>query len=340
MKSKLFTTILFFCVGALTFAQSIQFISSKTGDPLSKVSVFNKNGDLLTSSDIEGKISKDELLPIQDSYILVYEGYTIANLKNSDFDAEIIKLTDRITSIDAVIIQKKGKAKYIYVRGNFNVYMTVNKQLNVYADGIATYIFDNSTKKLKSAKIEQYRSFLKEAKDSDRKKVATTVFQSFLELPNLEDSGKMNDAKYREKNHFKEIETTDKTKMQVFEKFLQEKDFGIFGYRFFDFQYLKDIEYTKSSKNLKDLVGYSQRMFFKLKHKSEPEFNQLIGYSNFIPSEISFGDNDNLPKIKLNPKQSFYHYEYWKAKGFPNMQPTFANFFKDSLEEQPNSAKK
>ena len=102
MKIKLFSTFLFLFISTITFAQTIQFVSSKTGDPLSKVMVFNNAGDILASSDIEGKIQKSDLMPIQEQYTLIYDGYTIGILKKDQLNAEIIKLDDRVSEIEPV----------------------------------------------------------------------------------------------------------------------------------------------------------------------------------------------------------------------------------------------
>ncbi len=339
MKTKLFATILCFLVGVFTFAQTIQFLSSKTGDPLSKVMVFNSSGDILTSSDIEGKIQKSELMPIQEQYTLIYDGYNIGNLKKDDLNSEIIKLNDRVNEIETVIVKSNNKAKYVLVRGNFNVYLTVNKQLNVYADGIATYVFDNDSKKLRSMKIEQYRAFTKTTESQDRKKVASMVYDSFLQLPDLRNAGLMNEYKSQNKK-YKELEDATTSKMQYNAAVLQDKPLNLFGYSFYDFVYLNLIHFNKGSIHLRDFTEFNEDVHFKVKHKSEPQYSQFIKYANFFPTEISFANEDRLPRIKLDPSKSFYHFDFWKAKGFPNMQPVFADFFKDSLKEQPNSVKK
>ena len=79
------------------------------------------------------------------------------------------------------------------------MYLTVNKQLNVYTDGIATYVFDNDSRKLRSMKIEQYRAFTKTTESQDRKKVASMVYDSFLQLPDLRNAGLMNEYKTKSK---------------------------------------------------------------------------------------------------------------------------------------------
>lgn len=340
MKTKLIASLLLFFVGILNFAQSIKFISANSQEPLSKVVVFNKNGDILTTSDIEGKILKVDLLPIQESYILVYDNYTIGHLKSDDLNFEVIKLNDRLKDIEEVVIKKSGKTKYMFLRGNFNVYMTLDKKLNVYADGIATYVFDNQTKKLKNIKIEQYRTFAKSKEGADKKNVGTLVFESFLEVPELKGIEKLNEYKNNPKTKYKEIITDNQIKMQYEDALLQEKAVSLFGYRFYDFKYFNNAAFTKNTLQLRDFTHFNEILNIKLKHKSESDYHQLTKYANFYTTEISFGNDDKLPKIKLDASKSFYHYDYWKANGFPNMQPVFSSFFKDSLQEKKNFAKK
>ena len=237
-----------------------------------------------------------------------------------------------------MVIANDKPAKYMYVRGGFNVYMLVNKQLNVYADGILTYVFNNKNRKLKSTKIEQYRVFLKSSENQDRKNIGSLVYDTFLEEPELKKALNKLD-KIDKNNRYKEIELNGKNKIQYAFTALEDKPLKLFGYQFFDFDYLHAITFQTESRNLKNFQEYNEVYNFKLKHKSEPEFHQLTRHSNFIPTEISFGDTDNLPNNKLKTDKSSYTFDYWKANNFPNMQPVFSSFFKDSLQEQPNNRK-
>lgn len=69
--------------------------------------------------------------------------YSLMNAQNNNSASE---KTDKL--------QTEDSAKYLYVKGNFNIYATLNNTINGYADGIITYIFDRKTKKLKSTRIE------------------------------------------------------------------------------------------------------------------------------------------------------------------------------------------
>lgn len=158
MKKNILLLFLIILVNFIN-AQSITFISEKTNKPLPKISVFGKDGSIVAYSDIDGKIDKQSIKPDQEKFQLIYDNMSVATLSYADFDKEIIKVDDRIKDIERVIIKNNKPAKYIFVKGNFNSYVTVNNKLNCYTDGIITYIFDNETKKLKSADVEQYRAF-------------------------------------------------------------------------------------------------------------------------------------------------------------------------------------
>src|SRR5690606_30169080 len=126
------------------------------------------------------------------------------------------------------------------------------------------------------------------------------------------------------------------TMMQLNSAALQEKPFSIFGYSFYDFVYKSTVNFTKGSVNLRDFTGYNEQLAFKLKHKSEPDFHQMIKYATFIPQEIGFTDKPESNKVKLDPAKSYYSERYWEEVGFLNMQPVFSSFSGEGLHEGPN----
>jgi hypothetical protein len=91
-----------------------------------------------------------------------------------------------------------------------------------------------------------------------------------------------------------------------------------------------------SEKSLKDFLEYNEVAFVKLKHKSEPDYNQIILYNNFYPSELNFSNDDYIEKVKFDKENSNYKTQYWQEPSFPNMQTIFSSFFKDDLKEQQN----
>lgn len=337
MKRNYLLYIVLLFIANFINAQTITFISENTNKPLPKVSVFGKDGSILAYSDIDGKIDRQALAPSQEKFQLVYDNYPIATLSYSDFDKEIIKIDDKVKEIEAVVIKNNKPTKYVFVKGNFNTYVTLNNKLNCYADGVVTYIFDNKSKKLKSTHIEQYRIFRLENVNMDRKQLSSWDYGTFLEVPKIKNVG--NVEEYKTKNtRFKELKGNRKDEVEITGEALQKKEFALFGYRFFDFRSILNIAYEKDSKKtLKDLLEYNEIEFLKLKHKSEPEYNAVVVYSNFYPTELDFGNNNDIEKIKFSTNNSNYQNNFWEGSSFPNMQTVFSSYFKDDLKEKQNS---
>lgn len=327
-----------FFVLALQFfnAQTITFVSEKNNKPLPKVSVFGKDGSILAYSDIDGKIEKSLITPGQEKFQLVYDNFPVATLSYSDFDKDVIKLNDRVKEIETVVIKNNKPAKYIFVKGNFNTYVTVNNRLNCYADGVVTYIFDNKTKKLKSKNVEQYRIFRLEDPKEEKKQTASWDYDSSLEVPEMKNVGNINE--YKKKNSkFKELKGNNKDEVEITGEYLQKKEFALFGFRFFDLKGILNIAFEKDSKKtLRDLLEYNEISFLKLKHKSENNYNQLIAYNNFYTTEVNFSNENDIEKVKFDTDNSNYKTQFWKDSSFPNMQGIFSSFFKDDLKEQEN----
>ncbi|MDV7696815.1 hypothetical protein N6B72_07780 [Chryseobacterium soli] len=339
MKKNHLFYVLFILLFNFAGAQTITFISDKSSNPLPKVSVFGKDGNILAYSDIDGKIDKKSLSPDQEKFKIVYDNFAIANLSYSDFDKDIIKLNDQVKEIEAIVIKNTKPAKYIFIKGNFNSYVTVNKRLNCYADGIVTYIFDNKTKKLKSTNVEQYRVYRLDDPKSEKKQTASWDYASSLSVPEMKNVGNLEE--YKKKNtKVKELKGERKDEIEITGEFLQQKEFAFLGFRFFDLKGIINIAFEKDSKKtLKDLLEYNEIDFLKLKHKSEENYNQLMAYSNFYSTELGFINENDLEKVKFKKESSSYTSKFWENPSFPNMQLVFSSFFKDDLKEQENKPK-
>lgn len=335
MKKLLLLQVILVLAIQVFNAQSITFISERNSKPLSKVSVFGKNGNLLAQSDIDGKIDKQTLNPPQEKYEIVYNNTSVATLPYSDFEKDQIKVNDRVKEIQEVVISKKP-AKYLYMKGNFNTYVTVNNKLNCYADGVVTYIFDNNTKKLKSTNVQQYRVYTLSDPKEEKKLTASWDYQSDMEVPNIKHIGNL--EKYR--IHYpdiKELKGDRKDEMEMTDKFLQKQPLAFLGFRLFDMRDVLNISYEKDSqKTLKDFLEYNELNFAKVKHKSEPEFNAVIDYKNFYPTDISFSNENDIEKVKFDRDNSNYKTKYWQDPSFPNMQSIFSSYFKNDLIEKEN----
>lgn len=334
MTKKIFL-FFFILLLHLAHAQTIIFISEKTNKPLPKVSVFGKDGSILAFSDIDGKINKQLLKPEQEKFQLVYNNISVATLSYSDFNQEVIKINDRIKDIETVVIKKEKPAKYIFVKGNFNAYVTLNNKLNSYADGIITYIFDNKTKKLKDTRIEQYRIFRLENAEMDRKKLSSWDYGIFLKIPKIKNIGNVDGFRNMKDVTFKELKSEKKDQIELTE-ITNDEEMGFLGYRISDAKNILNISYVPNSqKKLRDLLEYNRIEFLKLKHKSEPQYNDIAIYNNFYPIDIDFG-NDKTEKMQFDINSSHYTSNYWEDPAFPNMQPVFSSFFKEDLKEKPN----
>lgn len=321
------------------FSQNVQFISETSGNPLSKVLVLDNSGSIVAISDIDGKISKSSLDPQKGNFEIYYNNQAVETLKYSDFDKNQIKIVEKYINIEPVVIKKNDNAKYVFVRGYFNSYGTINNKLDCYVDGVVTYIFDRKTNKLKKRKLEQYRVFKTEKNSSDRKNTTTAFdFRAFLSVfPNLDDVG--NYENYFKGKPFAKRFTkgTYKDEIEVYNKHLQ-KEKKFLGYRFFDVTEYQNVSYEKDSKKtLRDLLEYNEVNGMKLMHKSEPQYNQLTVYNNFYPIEFSFEeDDDDSGKIKYDVRNSNYTAKFWELPSFPSMQNVFEKFYKNELKEEPN----
>lgn len=336
MKTKLCLYTFFLLLCSFIQAQTITFVSEKNNNPLPRVSVFGKDGTIVAYSDIEGKIDKQSLSPGQEKFQLVYNNFPVATLSYSDFDQPIIKINDQVKEIETVVIKNNKPAKYISIKGNFNTYVTVNNKLNSYADGIVTYIFDNKTKKLKSSNVEQYRVFRLTDSKNEKKETSSWDYGNSLSLPKLKNVGNPEEYK-NSKSTIRELTGDRRDQIEVTGGILQEKEFSFFGYRFYDIRTILNMSFEKGSeKTLKDFLEYNELVFVKLKHKSEPDYNQIAVYTNFYPTELSFNNDNDVEKVKFDKENSNYKTSYWQDASFPNMQTIFSNFFKGDLKEQPN----
>jgi hypothetical protein len=331
MKTK-HTLLLFFLFSLILIkAQTITFISQNTNLPLPKVSVFGIDGNILAISDIEGKIDKSLISKDQENFQLIFENESIATLPYSAFENSIIKLNDRTKNIEPVIIKNGKPAKYIIIKGNFTTYVTLNKKLNCYADGIVSYVFEQESGKLKSTNVLQYRIYtLKNAKNT-KKNTSTWDYESFLKVPELKKAGDL-EAYKSKKAIIKNLQTNDKDVVEIGGSALTEKEFAIFGYRIYDINNLLSISFEKNSKKqLRNLLDYNSIFNLKLRHKTEDNYNQIVSYNNFYTTELDFSNDKNIEDVKFNKDKSNYKTEYWKDTTFPNLQIIFSSYFKDDL---------
>lgn len=165
---------------------------------------------------------------------------------------------------------------------------------------------------------------------------ASFDYGKMMNVPEMKDVG--NIQEYKKKNAvIKELKGDRKDQIEIAHSALQEKEVNFLGYRFYDVRVISNASYEKeSNKTLRDLLEFNDIRFIKLKHKSEPDYNQLIYYSNFYPVEIEFRNDKDIESVNLNTNKSSYTTKYWEDPSFPNMQTVFNSFFRDQLKEQQN----
>ena len=335
MKKIASLLFLFFII--ISYAQNVTIISEISRKPLPKVTVFAKNGNILATTDNEGKFDRSAVEPKQEGYQLVYNNSVIADLNYQDFQKDIIEVNDKTRLIEQVVMKKSKPAKYIYLHGNFNSYLTINNKLNCYADGIITCIFDNKTKKLKSSRVEQYKVYVMEEAEEDRKKVATLVYDNMLDVPKLKNLSRIDELKEKKNLKYKELSGNNKDEIEFLTEVLQDKEFSLFGYRFIDLKGIISMAFEKSGpKTIKTFLEYNEIEYTKIKHISESEYNQFIAYSNFYPTELSFENEDAAEKVKFRKENSNYSTSYWDQEDFPNMLNVFIGYFGNDMKEMPN----
>lgn len=318
-------------------AQNAKVISELSGNPVPKVLVFGDNGNILTSTDIDGNFDRAALTPKQEKYQFVYNNNVVGDYTYDELNKDKITINEKIKNISAVVIKNNKPAKYLMVQGNFNTFVAVNGSLNVYADGIATYIFDSKTKKLKRTKVEQYRVYTVLDPKEDNKKLDTWSYTSFLKLPALKKVSELEELKSRKSLKYKELKSQNKDEVEFSRDAFKDREINFLGYRFYDVTTILNMSFEKDQeKSIKSFLEYNEIQYLKVKHKSEPEYNQFIIYGNFYPTEMSFKTDDEVEKVKFKADNSNYTSEFWNTEGFPNMLPVFNKYYKDTMKEMPN----
>jgi len=319
-------------------AQSITFVSEKTGKPLPKVSVLGKDGSISAYSDDHGTIDKQSLKRDQEKFQLVYKNIPLDTLSYSDFDQPVIKINDQVTEVDPVPVKNHKTGKYIYVTGNFNTYTTLNNTVNGYADGIVRYIFNSKTKKLKAVRIQQYRIFKLPKSELNLKKSSSWEFLAFMQVPDIKWVGNVDQYKKSKNMVYQEVKSRKIDKIEIKDVQYPEKDIAFLGYHFLYARNIINITYNRDSrKTLEDLLEYNQNRSMKLKYKSEPNYNILHIYANFYPTSFDSGDHKDDHKIKFDLDRSYYTSKYWEDPSFPDMRTVLDSFQKGDLTEQKNT---
>lgn len=254
---------------------------------------------------------------------------TLYSMINAQSNTSASEKTDKL--------QMEDSAKYLYVKGNFNTYATLNNTINGYSDGIITYIFDRKTKKLKSTRIEQYRIFRMPKPEWDPQKFASWDYSIYMHLPQIKRIEGTNPYKKTKNMVFHKMEGSQRDEIEIKEERLQEKELAILGVHVSDVKYSTRIAYTRNSrKQPEDLLQYNESSTMKLKYKKEQMYNVVNVYTNFYPTAFDSGDEKHEDEIKFDLNTSYYTSKYWENPSFPDMQNALASFLKEELKEKQN----
>ncbi|QOW11139.1 hypothetical protein Q73A0000_12605 [Kaistella flava (ex Peng et al. 2021)] len=345
MEKKLLKT---YCVLTILFAlfinaQNITVVDTNS-KPLANVLVFDKDGNLLSKTDIEGNFDKKSIEPLQSSYIFKQENANEDAINSKEFTNDTIVLNNRVVQIPEVIISTISNPNYVVIRGYFNNYITLNNKLNCYVDGIVEYTFDYKTKEYINSNIIEYRTFVLKEKSNEGKEVSTFSFDTMVRIPELEKITQLDKLKDKKDVVFKtyiDVEN-DKTNVQYTSLRLQDKVVKLFGYLFTEGSSVSMFSFSKTKNYdlIRNLDYFNHTYQINLKHKTEENYNAFKGYSNFYPEKVYYlKDKKKNDKIKLNRNKSSYSDNYWKNSVLESTYNTFSNFFKTDLVEQPNSFK-
>ena len=77
--------LIYILLFSIVNAQEIKFISKTTNKPLANILIFDKNGNLITKSDINGLINKEEFTK-EDYYLVSHENIITDTLKLANLE--------------------------------------------------------------------------------------------------------------------------------------------------------------------------------------------------------------------------------------------------------------
>ena len=331
--------LIFMLLFSIANAQEVKFISKTSNKPLANVLVFDKNGNVVTKTDINGVINKEELTK-EDFYLLSHENIITDTLRLADLEMNSFYISDKIVEIKPIVLEKKDELKEYYIKGYFITYVLMNKKFNCYADGIITYKINKQESKIENEYLEQYRVFTLKDADQKYKKVASFDLKTQMKLPKLEAveniKAVMDNGKYSFSENKQESEKISLTKKNI-----ESMNVNFLGFQMNNFSREIFANYL-SGASLKNypfnyLNKFSNTIRFSMKHKSEENNNDVVLYTEFIP--ISYEYVKPKDDIGFSKNKSSYQESYWQDSNFPNTIDIFSSFFKNDIEEQKNAKK-
>lgn len=337
MKYSLFV---FLFIGSLFTAQKISLISNSTKKPLANVFVFDKEGNLITTSDAEGTISKEDIS--KDSfYLLSYDNMITDTLKVKNLSEDRFIVSDKIVNIKPIVLAKKEYAKDYYLTGYFVSYVLMNKKLNCYSDGVVVYKINKAENKVSNDYVTQYRVYTLKDPQQKFKSVASFDLKMQMKIPQVDKLEKFETYHKNEKLIFNKMTNQEYEDILISTKAPEKKEVNFLGFSMNDFSHKINASFI-SGASLKNypynyLNKYTNSVIFSMKHKSEEKYNEILIYTEFIP--ISSSETKPEDYVNFSKGKSNYKNKYWEDAYFPKTLSLFNSFYKSDLEEQENNAK-
>lgn len=331
--------LIFMLLFSMANAQEIKLISKTTNKALANVLVFDKKGNLITKSDINGVLNKNELTK-EYFYLLSHENSITDTLKAADLEKSSFYISDKTIEIKPIVLERKEDIKEYYIKGYFITYVLMNKKFNCYADGIITYKINKQENKVENEYIDQYRVFTLKDIDPKYKSVASFDLKMQMKLPKLDIAENIKGVMNNDKFSFNENKGENE-EISLSKKNIESMNVSFLGFQLNNFSREIYAGYLTgaSDKNypFNYLNKFSNTIRFSMKHKSEENNNDIVLYTEFIP--VSYAYSKPKEDVSFSKNKSSYKEPYWKDGNFPNTIDLFTSFFKNDIEEQKNVRK-
>lgn len=279
---------------SIPLSSQIVVKDNKTGNPIPFVHIFNSDGHLGAVSDVNGKISLEDIqqltqTPEADITIqhIVYEPKQISTSTFAKIDE--VLLTERAIPLDEIVVTpQSNQYDYVRLKTFFRSYVMQNNEPLYYVDGIASYYIPNKKGKTK-IELEQHRVFHNKQLDAHNK------LNSFLvDINNtpglLENIDLMNEL--NRKYTFREYEDTQHI----------VKSDSVVGYVYYSPE-------TKQSTVHVDRLAPDDAKAFKF-GSLKIEKNRWNGSSKYL----SINDDKNMNTIDIQSAKEFYSTIFTQTK--------------------------
>lgn len=325
---------------AIMSAQKITLISKATNKALPNVLVFDKEGNIITKSAVDGTIDRRDVSK-EDYYLLSHNNVITDTLKIKDLSKDSFVVSDKMIDIKPIVLEKKEGVKEYFLKGYFISYVLMNGKLNCYSDGIIIYKIDKQENKVGSSYISQYRAFTLKDPQQKFKSVGSFDLKTQMKVPQIEILENLQDVIKTDKYALSENSGQNFEELSLIRKNIDSKEVNFLGYSMTNFSREINCNYMNGAeiKNypFSYLDKFSNTTRFNMKHKSEDKFNDITLFTEFYPISISYSKPTD--DVSFSKNKSNYREAYWEDSYFPKTLELFSSFFKKDLEEQKNTGK-